>query len=948
MNETELAKVRKYLHAIQRNYSKRCDSCSRNRLNKLVAITDSKLFEEIVVRTYQYEEYSVKKKRIKRRELEPETLTALQCKEYEFTSRINCIEVPSDASIRKVTITDPGSEVLKDLRRRSSRRRRSSSTRSSTDKPLNWKDIGVRFGQDTTMGDGLYIDKVKDENPGIGNLMRGDQILAIEGIVFDGLTLDKLNQEGEVVDNEFRSVPVAVATYYEIATSILDCWITNKWPGAVRDNNKRPELRFTIARRDFDVESISQVPEPEYASIRYGARRSRQTSHKNQEPEEDYVEIELIDFPKTRSGVGAFLTPGPNGIGARVEGLAKGELAEEDGRLQVDDNILYINETPVMNKSFKEVLEVYRQVSASAVNGQTPPRESSLQPIRLIVSRPVSSEQNKNQSRIVSARSITVPQSSVLKEAAKLAAEKSEESKSVTCASDSNPDVAVFAEAPENAFFIHLNQHPAEKQKTNGLERGVVIEKTATGKIDAEPAETVEYIFSKSGVQDQQMDEMEDAYINSDIDDDDDKPIQSSISNERYLAYPAQSASFKSEKNSSDQILSDEKRRLLINHWRSTLDDDSEIIIGEYQLPEENTPLGISVETVASVDMKGDQLDFRHRIVSLKEDGVIAKQTELQREDEILEVSGVVVMGKDSYYFTDTLRQPRTSGYLICSRPLHPKSYKASSFNSDKMGTIYEALSGESTQIDSVSFESHGETAFTPDSKISNIRQKLEVSPREFLLESPRLESLPDRVVVQPHSGRKMSGKRGNPCYKSPNSTDYLPNYADDSMEIVVSKSKGELIGITLGSRDEANCGFVVTDIATNGALYRTLHSVPKYRDVRFSPGDVITELNGKSLRDATLFGVQSLLWGLFSVEGYVSLKFKSKSTSRFQTGYQVGVVEETPISVTESPGTTVLNNLPQDLTQSRSEIRKVPTIKFLLRWCLSELCQMENTHPKP
>lgn len=52
----------------------------------------------------------------------------------------------------------------------------------------------------------------------------------------------------------------------------------------------------------------------------------------------------------------------------------------------------------------------------------------------------------------------------------------------------------------------------------------------------------------------------------------------------------------------------------------------------------ENTPLGISVETVASVDMKGNQLDFRHRIVSLKEDGVIAKQTGLKPEDEIIEV----------------------------------------------------------------------------------------------------------------------------------------------------------------------------------------------------------------------------------------------------------------------------------------------------------------------
>ncbi|VUZ45081.1 unnamed protein product, partial [Hymenolepis diminuta] len=71
------------------------------------------------------------------------------------------------------------------------------------------------------------------------------------------------------------------------------------------------------------------MSEPEYASIHHEARKSRQNSQKNQQPEEDYVEIELIDFSKTRTGVGAFLTPGLNGIGARVERLAKGELAEK-------------------------------------------------------------------------------------------------------------------------------------------------------------------------------------------------------------------------------------------------------------------------------------------------------------------------------------------------------------------------------------------------------------------------------------------------------------------------------------------------------------------------------------------------------------------------------------------------------------------------------------------
>ncbi|VUZ45079.1 unnamed protein product [Hymenolepis diminuta] len=420
------------------------------------------------------------------------------------------------------------------------------------------------------------------------------------------------------------------------------------------------------------------------------------------------------------------------------------------------------------------------------------------------------------------------------------------------------------------------------------------------------------------------MDEIENDNPSSDIDGDD-HPYQPSTSKEYYHAYPAQSVSFKSEENSANLILSDEKRRLLINHWTNTLDDDIEIIIGEYKLPAENTPLGISVETVASVDNKGNQLDFRHRIVSLKEDGVIAKQTELKPEDEIIEVSGVVVMDKDSYFFTDTLREPRTSGYLVCSRPLHPNSHKAPSSNSDKMAAIYGAPSEENTQNDSVSIEiesgiERGETVSTSDGKISDIRRKFETSLQEIPRESPKLETLPDKVV-QPQNGRKMSDEiRRNSSYESHNSSGYSPNYPDGTVEIVVSKIRGELIGITLGASDEADGGFVVTDVTTNGALYRTLHSVPDYRDVRFSLGDVVTELNGKSLRGATLFGVQSLLWDLFSVEGNVSLKFKPKSASKFQIRYPIKTVEEVTISDSESPGVVSSRKSPIHLISGSSQ----------------------------
>ncbi|KAM3174541.1 hypothetical protein ACTXT7_010328 [Hymenolepis weldensis] len=301
-----------------------------------------------------------------------------------------------------------------------------------------------------------------------------------------------------------------------------------------------------------------------------------------------------------------------------------GSQGVADGRLQVDDNILYINETPVMNRSFEEVLAVYHQASSEAESSQTQPPVSPLQPIRLIVSRLVSNKQNQNQSRTISARFLTVPQSSVLKEAAKLAAEIREECTSFTYASDSSPDMANFAEAPETAFFVHVNQHLAETdpssfifmspdlddsdgerevsgnettnelaeevlftkfnkkgtliatQTTKGIERGVVIETTPIDKaFDAEV--TTESAEEELEERDQQMDEIENDSPNSDIDEDD-HPFKPSISKECYYAYPAQSASFESEENSANLILSDEKRRLLINHWTNTLDDGIEII----------------------------------------------------------------------------------------------------------------------------------------------------------------------------------------------------------------------------------------------------------------------------------------------------------------------------------------------------------------------------------
>ena len=62
----------------------------------------------------------------------------------------------------------------------------------------------------------------------------------------------------------------------------------------------------------------------------------------------------------------------------------------------------------------------------------------------------------------------------------------------------------------------------------------------------------------------------------------------------------------------------------------------------------------------------------------------------------------------------------------------------------------------------------------------------------------------------------------------------------------------------------------MVTDIAPNGALNRTLNSVAAYRGVRVNTGDEVIEINGINVQRATLFGVQSILWGIFPREGKI------------------------------------------------------------------------------
>ncbi|KAL5963880.1 hypothetical protein TSMEX_008411 [Taenia solium] len=363
-------------------------------------------------------------------------------------------------------------------------------------------------------------------------------------------------------------------------------------------------------------------------------------------------------------------------------------------------------------------------------------------------------------------------------------------------------------------------------------------------------------------------------------------PTASSVSG-FYQAYPAKSIAFEPDRTSAGHLLSQEEKVTLQNHWRSTLNDDVEIIIAEYTLPSANAPLGISVETLSKIDRVGRQTNFRHRIVELQRDGVVGTQTELKPMDEVLEVSGVAVMGRDSTLLTVTLQKPRISGYLVCSRSPNATSdqkHGSSTPSEDKMSVNLEMSSAETTQSDTVPIElkpsiGRAETISSSGSKISELRRKFEASSQEMTSTPPN--TLAEEKVEDVTIGQRTSTRPQESHAESLGSAAASSNSTNDSIEIVINKAKGELIGVTLGQKDDTSGGFTVTDIAPNGALRRTLNSVAVYRRVNLNVGDVVTELNGKHLRYATLFGVQSLLWSMFSLEGDVSLKFTSKLSTK-------------------------------------------------------------------
>ncbi|VDD80737.1 unnamed protein product [Mesocestoides corti] len=803
-------------------------------------------------------------KRIQRRQLSPQTLAKLRCTGTEFRERIQKVTIPRDAEVLDLEITDPGTNFLQECqRRRSSRRHRRNSVSESQESDCNWKCMGLRFGRSPRQNygnEGLYIYKVRQENPGTASLSIGDRILAIDGIVFDDQTLDALNRDADLVDHDARSVSVAVTTFYEIVASLLEIWVNNQQSAEEVDQSKdpkRPPISLTVARCIPSAMSITPVMELDDAvqlPANHSVSNDKQFKMPKDKIEDEMMEIEMIDFPKTTSGIGAFLTPSTNGLGARVERLAKGELAETDGRLQVNDTILYINEKPVMNKTFKEVLRVYRHASVKAE--ATPPitPEPPVQTIRLIVSRSLR-EPKKPVQRSPVARSLTVPRSSVSK-------------------------------AP---FLFEVNQTPGEvdptdlllmyggpRGKVDPIKRGVVIEEA-----DSDEATEKKETPSESRHN-----------VDETVSNNASASSPSGVTNGFFQAYPAKSIVPEQNKQPASQAMDRQAMSMLQNEWLTTLNEDVTILIGEYNLPSANEPLGISVETLATVDRLGRQTDYRHRLVAVREDGVIGTQTSLRPMDELLEVNGTAVRGRDSAFLTRTLQETRRSGYLVCSRPVShipTPARPSSTFGVDKMSAIPEVTSEEFTHTETTSVELEPgiekvEILSSSPERISDLRRKFEKGPHgSYQQPTNALEEKEESEETQRTTQQDDFGE------ESLSTSDVSFASPDDSIEIIISKRKGELLGVTLGPKDDAMGGFVITDISPSGALHRTMHSVEFYKGVKANVGDVVTEIKGHRLRKSTLFSVQSLLWSMFAYEGDIRLVNVKEENMGVPTGQQAG-----------------------------------------------------------
>ncbi|BHF69899.1 hypothetical protein SprV_0301294600 [Sparganum proliferum] len=1014
---------------LDESFTDRDDKNYLANIDRLVAVTDSELFENVVTSVYQRKEYTFKKKSIeRRRRYRIPRLASLKCTASELSARIQALNLPDDIAVYGLYIPYPifgpeddeefdskNDDVNTDRKTQSESRTRSPSPIGGQEPvPRDLESLGVRFTRKVNRSideesspeedESLYVKKIKPHSIAERSLCVGDRILAINGIMLDQQSLDQI--AGSLMESGQTDLPAPNLNH--LATEILKAWLNGTPPLSPEpplastsacepqgrpirgSHRRRPPLHLTIARSNSHRNRISPrrrcpyhashshkpqwnvlwsatIPADPTEAANISVLNTAVPAHLHvhnvrhvQEPEEDLVEVELIDFVKSECGIGAFLRPSSKGVGAKVEKIAEGELAAIDGRLRVNDRILYINDVCVCMMRFKDILRVYRAVADRARTTDDIQRGINFRPIRLVVSRPATGADL--QPTEASLQKLVVPRKSMLHAARDLArlAECPRVSASAvpipaptTLVADTapvataatadplrsvpaplSPTAAAAASVDDTAAPLAASCSPTSAELPRTVPPSttpppppseppaslssplILIEETVDVKRDFPKAESpdsplVGAVAEDVGVTFWEPDSAPDTptarAMASDLIDD--------IMGE-FQACPGKSVDLLRTDGAEDPLIEDLpltpfQRADLRRFWRSTFRENVSVIVADYHLPPSNHSFGLTVETVIEEDEKANVREYRHYLLEVDEDGPVGTQTDLRPRDELLEINGVILYGKDSETVKTTLTSASANGYIVCARPqvggpfaeITPFSVieeedeeeeedatqDVSSPISHFDGTdeIFDANLAKlsSTALSSQTPTPTGETpehdAAVPDqpARTPSPLVVLDVNTKE-VPDGPKPATATDLSAAVSVPVDEQAGA-ASPSPEQPASPvkDELPEVYDDELSLVITKRKAELLGIQLGPPVGQSWGFPITEITPGGPVARLINS-PRSGvwppDVQV--GDEVVEVNGRRLKGLRMFSVRSILWDLVPFEGEVSLKYRQTS----------------------------------------------------------------------
>ncbi|KAL7059688.1 hypothetical protein AAHC03_013804 [Spirometra sp. Aus1] len=357
-----------------------------------------------------------------------------------------------------------------------------------------------------------------------------------------------------------------------------------------------------------------------------------------------------------------------------------------------------------------------------------------------------------------------------------------------------------------------------------------------------------------------------------------------------FQACPGKSVDLLRTDTAEDQLIEDLpltpfQRADLRRFWRSTFRENVSIIVADYHLPPSNHSFGLTVETVIEEDEKANVREYRHYLLEVDEDGPVGTQTDLRPRDELLEINGVILYGRDSETVKTTLTSASPNGYMVCARPQIGGPFADITPFSDVSSPIShldgtdELLEANLAKLSSTALSSPTPTGETPELdavpdqpvKMPSPPVVLDVNTEE-VTDGPKPATATDSSAAVSVPVDEQGGAP-SPSPEQPASPvkDELPEIYDDELSLVITKRRAELLGIQLGPPVDQSWGFPITEITPGGPVARLINS-PRSGvwppDVQV--GDEVVEVNGRRLKGLRMFSVRSILWDLVPFEGEV------------------------------------------------------------------------------